>query len=45
LPVLAIALEELVDFVLLGAFVKLGKDAPIIHVDKTIIMSERDGYR
>ena len=45
LPVLAITFKELIDFVLPEAFVKLRKDAPIIYINKIIIIFERNGYR
>lgn len=40
--VLAIALEELFDYVISRALVKSGEDSSVVHVDKTAVMSERD---
>ena len=42
LAILAIEVEELVDYMLPRIFVKLRKYAPIVYVDETAMMSERD---
>ena len=42
LAILAIALEELFDYVVARAIVKQGKDSSIVHINKTAVMSERD---
>jgi hypothetical protein len=41
--VLAIRLEEYADYLVLSIFVKLGKNALIVCVDETTMMSESDG--